>query len=130
MKRIGCDCSPVSSTVLAGGPTATSNAEPFSDFFDLVALGDGEELLVEIGECLQRCKDEGLDREAVLLRLSTSVPGVYVPQFYSPVQEFGGAVYPNREGVPEKIVRRCADNDGLGEAGTAMGYHLQIVTYP
>jgi radical SAM superfamily enzyme YgiQ (UPF0313 family) len=32
--------------VFAGGPTATSNPEPFADFFDFFALGDGEELLV------------------------------------------------------------------------------------
>lgn len=25
-----------------GGPTATSNPEPFSDFFDFFAIGDGE----------------------------------------------------------------------------------------
>ena len=55
-------------------------AEPFAEFFDFIALGDGEELLVEIGQCLQRCKAERLDREATLLRLATSVEGVYVPQ--------------------------------------------------
>lgn len=27
--------------VFAGGPTATSNPEPFADFFDFFALGDG-----------------------------------------------------------------------------------------
>lgn len=32
--------------IFAGGPTATSNPEPFADFFDFFALGDGEELLV------------------------------------------------------------------------------------
>ena len=68
--------------VFAGGPTATSNPEPFSKFFDFFALGDGEELLVEIGQCLQRCRGEGLDREATLFALATTVPGVYVPQFY------------------------------------------------
>ncbi|HAC65464.1 MAG TPA: B12-binding domain-containing radical SAM protein, partial [Cyanothece sp. UBA12306] len=34
--------------VFAGGQTATSNPEPFADFFDFFALGDGEELLPEI----------------------------------------------------------------------------------
>ncbi|HBH73217.1 MAG TPA: B12-binding domain-containing radical SAM protein, partial [Synechococcales bacterium UBA10510] len=29
--------------VFAGGPTATSNPEPFAAFFDFFALGDGEE---------------------------------------------------------------------------------------
>ena len=66
--------------IFAGGPTATSNPEPFSDFFDFFALGDGEELLPEIGRCLQKCKAEGLDREMTLFRLATTVDGVYVPQ--------------------------------------------------
>ena len=68
--------------IFGGGPTATSNPEPFSDLFDFFALGDGEEVLVESGQCLQRCRAEALDRDATLLRLATTVEGVYVPQFY------------------------------------------------
>ncbi len=36
----------------------------------------------EVGQCLKQCRAEGLDREAVLFRLATTVEGVYVPQFY------------------------------------------------
>ncbi len=46
----------------------------------------GEELLVEIGRCLEACRAERLDRRATLLRLAASVPGVYVPQFYAAPQ--------------------------------------------
>ncbi|MGL5033257.1 MAG: hypothetical protein ACRC6M_05595, partial [Microcystaceae cyanobacterium] len=35
--------------IFAGGQTATSNPEPYADFFDFIALGDGEDLLPEIG---------------------------------------------------------------------------------
>ena len=35
--------------ILAGGPVAL-NPEPFADFFDLLAIGDGEELLPELIE--------------------------------------------------------------------------------
>ena len=41
---------------------------------------------VEIGQCLQQSRAAGLDREATLLRLGTSVPGVYVPQFYEQLE--------------------------------------------
>ena len=34
--------------IFAGGPSATSNPEPYASFFDFFALGDGEELLPEI----------------------------------------------------------------------------------
>lgn len=103
--------------IFAGGPTATSNPEPFSKFFDFFALGDGEELLVEIGECLKKCKNDRLDREETLYRLSTEVVGVYVPQFYDAPPGFGGAVYPIRDGVPARVQRRVCAPDPFQQIG-------------
>lgn len=91
--------------IFAGGQTATSNPEPYADFFDFIALGDGEELLPEIGLVLEEGKQQGLEREALLLDLA-QVPGVYVPQFYT--LQGDGSVYPNRPDVPERILRRVA----------------------
>ncbi len=91
--------------VFAGGQTATSNPEPYADFFDFIALGDGEELLPEIGLVLEEGKAAGLSREALLLDLA-QVPGVYVPQFYDAAPD--GSVQPNRPGVPARILRRVA----------------------
>lgn len=36
--------------IFAGGPTATSNPEPFADFFDFFALGDGEEFQLQFSK--------------------------------------------------------------------------------
>jgi radical SAM family uncharacterized protein/radical SAM-linked protein len=91
--------------IFAGGQTATSNPEPYADFFDFIALGDGEELLPEIGLVLEEGKQQGLNREALLLDLA-QVPGVYVPRFYS--SQADGSVQPNRPAVPERILRRVA----------------------
>ena len=91
--------------IFAGGQTATSNPEPYADFFDFVALGDGEELLPEIGAVLARGKAAGLKKEALLLELA-QVGGVYVPRFYDVV--INGAVQPNRPDVPPRILRRVA----------------------
>jgi radical SAM family uncharacterized protein/radical SAM-linked protein len=91
--------------IFAGGQTATSNPEPYADFLDFVALGDGEELLPEIGLIVQEGKQAGLSREALLLDLA-QIPGVYVPQFYQMTAE--GGVRPNRPDVPERILRRVA----------------------
>lgn len=91
--------------IFAGGQTATSNPEPYADFFDFIALGDGEELLPEIGLVLEEGKAQGLSREALLLDLA-QVPGVYVPQFYAMGPD--GAVYPIRSDVPPRILRRVA----------------------
>ncbi|HEY9665638.1 MAG TPA: TIGR03960 family B12-binding radical SAM protein [Coleofasciculaceae cyanobacterium] len=91
--------------IFAGGQTATSNPEPYADFFDFIALGDGEELLPEIGLVLEEGKAAGLSREELLLDLA-QIPGVYVPQFYDMAED--GSVHPNHPDVPKRILRRVA----------------------
>jgi radical SAM family uncharacterized protein/radical SAM-linked protein len=91
--------------IFAGGQTATSNPEPYADFFDFFALGDGEELLPEIGLVLEEGKKGGLNREQTLLDLA-QIPGVYVPQFYSMAAD--GSVHPHRPDVPKQILRRVS----------------------
>ena len=91
--------------IFAGGQTATSNPEPYADFFDFFALGDGEELLTEIGLVLEEGKQAGLSREHLLLDLA-QIPGVYVPQFYDMAED--GSVHPRRPDVPKRILRRVA----------------------
>ncbi|MFM7716737.1 MAG: radical SAM protein, partial [Microcystis sp.] len=82
-----------------------SNPEPYADFFDFIALGDGEELLPEIGLILEEGKLANLSKEELLLDLA-QIPGVYVPRFYDITPE--GAVIPNRDDVPQRILRRVA----------------------
>ncbi|MBD2663874.1 radical SAM [Richelia sinica FACHB-800] len=91
--------------IFAGGQTATSNPEPYADFFDFFALGDGEELLPEIGLVLEEGKKAGQSRTEILLDLA-QIPGVYVPQFYE--MQAVGAVYPLYPDVPKRILRRVA----------------------
>ncbi len=91
--------------IFAGGQTATSNPEPYADFFDFVALGDGEELLPEIGLVIEEAKAAGLSKEELLLDLA-QVPGVYVPRFYDLAED--GSVSPNHPDVPKRVLRRVA----------------------
>lgn len=91
--------------IFAGGQTATSNPEPYADFFDFIALGDGEELLPEIGLVVEEGKAAGLSREDLLFDLA-QVPGVYVPRFYDMAED--GSIAPNRLDVPDRILRRVA----------------------
>ncbi|MGB3402077.1 MAG: TIGR03960 family B12-binding radical SAM protein [Microcoleaceae cyanobacterium] len=91
--------------IFAGGQTATSNPEPYADFFDFIALGDGEELLPEIGLIIEEGKTNNLTRKELLLDLA-QVPGVYVPQFYDMAAD--GSVHPNHPDVPKRILRRVA----------------------
>ncbi len=91
--------------IFAGGQTATSNPEPYTDFLDFIALGDGEELLPEIAMVLEEGKAACLNREELLLDLA-QIPGVYVPRFYE--QADSGSVHPLRPDVPKRILRRVA----------------------
>ncbi len=91
--------------IFAGGQTATSNPEPYADFFDFIALGDGEELLPEIGLVIKEGKAAGLSKEKLLLDLA-QVPGVYVPRFYKMAED--GSVHPIHPDVPQRILRRVA----------------------
>ncbi len=91
--------------IFAGGQTATSNPEPYSDFFDFMVMGDGEEVLPEIGLILEEDQQMGLNRQELLWDLA-QIPGVYVPQFYDLGAD--GAIVPQRSDVPKRISRRVA----------------------
>jgi radical SAM family uncharacterized protein/radical SAM-linked protein len=91
--------------IFAGGQTATSNPEPYADFFDFIALGDGEELLPEIGLVIKEGKAARLSKEELLLDLA-QVPGVYVPRFYEMAED--GSVHRITDDVPQRILRRVA----------------------
>lgn len=101
----------------AGGPTATSNPEPYADFCDFFALGDGEDCLPEIGACVAAAQRQGLSRRGTLLKLAREVEGVYVPQFYDAPPGWGGAVFANVEGLPPRIRRRVASPDPSQQIG-------------
>ncbi|MFW6323542.1 MAG: B12-binding domain-containing radical SAM protein, partial [Desulfovibrionales bacterium] len=51
--------------VIAGGGSVF-NAEPVAPFFDCMVLGDGEEVLPELLQVVDRCKRAGMDRETLL----------------------------------------------------------------
>jgi hypothetical protein len=103
--------------VFVGGPTATSNPEPYADFADFFALGDGEDCLPEIGRCLQDAVARRLSRRGTLLLLARTVRGVYVPRFYDVAPGWGGAVFPTEEGVPPRVLRRVATPNPAQQIG-------------
>jgi radical SAM family uncharacterized protein len=95
--------------VLAGGHAAF-NPEPLADFIDAAVLGDGEEAVGEITAIIRAWKAEGRPggRDELLTRLAET-GGVYIPRFYDVTYEPDGrlaAVTPNRDRVPERVVKR------------------------
>jgi radical SAM-linked protein len=69
--------------VVVGGP-ACANFFPVAPFVDAVAVGDGEEVFVEMLESLAQAKLEGAGRDERKLRLS-GLQGVFVPGLSSSV---------------------------------------------
>ncbi len=76
--------------VFGGGPVFTANPEPFADFFDVILLGEGENLLGNFIEAYLEVRNA--DRPTQLQALA-QVPGVYVPSLYEiEYHPSGGAV--------------------------------------
>lgn len=67
--------------VIAGGPCAY-NPEPLAEVVDIFALGEGEELLLEIMEAYRSWKTSGKSRLEFLKAVS-ALSGVYVPSLYN-----------------------------------------------
>jgi len=93
--------------VIAGGH-ATFNPEPMALFIDAFAIGDGEEVLIELLEAVGRGKRAETGRAALLKRLAT-IPGIYVPDLYDVTYHSDGtvaAVRPNAPQAPPQVRKR------------------------
>ena len=68
--------------VIAGG-TCALNPEPMADFIDFFVIGDGEEVLLELLDCLRDWKRQGKEApRKQLFRQVATIPGIYVPSLY------------------------------------------------
>lgn len=65
--------------IFGGGPVLTANPEPFAAFFDVILLGDGENLLGNFIEAYKEVRNAS--RQTQLKRLA-QIPGIYVPSLY------------------------------------------------
>ncbi|MCS6791241.1 MAG: B12-binding domain-containing radical SAM protein [Oscillatoriaceae bacterium SKYG93] len=70
--------------VFGGGAVLTANPEPFAEFFDIILLGDGENLLENFINAYKQIRNA--ERKTKLLHLA-KVPGVYVPSLYEVIYE-------------------------------------------
>ena len=93
--------------VVGGGPGAY-NPEPLAEVFDLLVLGDGEEVIHELLDALATWKKGGKkDREAFLQECA-SLAGVYVPSLYTIAYHPDGTVreIAAKRGAPLPVRRR------------------------
>lgn len=92
--------------VCTGGP-CVCNPEPFADFCDIVILGEGEEVNLELLDLYNEMKKQGASRSEYL-REAAKIEGVYVPSLYEVVYNEDGTIkqYIPKETAPEKVRKR------------------------
>lgn len=79
--------------VFGGGPVLTANPEPYADFFDVILLGDGEDLLENFIQVYRSIQSAPRLEQLIAL---AQVPGIYVPGLYE-------VVYREPTGTIERI---------------------------
>ncbi|MGL5061930.1 MAG: B12-binding domain-containing radical SAM protein, partial [Microcoleus sp.] len=104
--------------VFGGGPVLTGNPEPFADFFDVILLGDGENL---IGNFIDACQEVRKADRKTKLRHLARIPGVYVPSLYE-------VTYLDETGAIESIQPIDSDIPSQVEKQTYRGNTLSAST--
>ena len=96
--------------VIAGG-TAMYNPEPIADFIDIVSLGEGEDVTVELIQLHRKARKEGWSK-AEFLRRAAQVPGLYVPSLYEVDYNDDGTVrkITALDGAPQVVRKRIVED--------------------
>jgi radical SAM family uncharacterized protein len=104
--------------VLMGGVCAFSNPEPIAPFMDFVAVGEGEELVVEM---IAAYRAGYRDRAGLLASLAV-IDGVYVPERYDIAYADDGAIVDvaARDGAPAIVAKRRLRNVNAFETVAAV----------
>jgi radical SAM family uncharacterized protein len=93
--------------IIAGGHAAT-NPEPMHAFIDAFAIGEGEEVIHDIINTIQKFKSAPNFKRRDLLVALAQISGVYVPQFYETTYLEDGTVAYTVPTIPEapKLVNK------------------------
>ncbi len=124
--------------IFAGGPVITSNPEPYSEIFDFMIIGDGEDANFE---AVRICSENNDKSKAEILRILSEIEGVYVPSLnqksvkkitkklsecvYTPVLS-SAAFFPNT--FIMEVERGCANRCGFCLA-SYMNLPIRFVDY-
>jgi len=92
--------------VMAGG-TACSNPEPMAPFFDLMIIGEGEEVNNEVLELFRQARKSGWSKTQ-FLEAAAGTQGVLVPSFYVPHWNPDGTLHDltPTHGAPARVTKR------------------------
>ena len=99
--------------IIIGGGPCVYNSEPVAEFFDLMNIGEGEEVLPEICRLYMEMKEKGTYTKSAFLRAASHIEGVYIPSLYDVSYNDDGTIkeykplYPD---VPKKIKKRIIED--------------------
>ena len=99
--------------IIIGGGPCVYNSEPIAEFFDLINVGEGEEVLLEICELYMQMKENGSYSRSEFLKRAASIEGVYIPSLYDVSYNPDGTIKayePKLDGIPKKIRKRIIEN--------------------
>ncbi len=114
--------------IIGGGPCAF-NPEPLADFFDAFVIGDGEEVMLEISDCVIEAKREGVSKKDLLHSLAR-IEGVYIPSLFDVRYEDDGtvkAIIPLNKGYQRVTKRWVRSLDDAPFIGSPLVPYKQIV---
>jgi radical SAM family uncharacterized protein len=106
--------------VIFGGACSFFNPEPLADFFDAVIVGEGEEIAGEFISIYKENREKG---RVELLRALSSVPGVYVPEFYDVLYHEDGTIKERKKlesSAADHIIKRRVGDINSVPAATAI----------
>ena len=95
--------------IIVGGGPCVYNAEPVADFFDLINVGEGEEVLLEICHLYNEMRDNGSYTREGFLREASHIEGVYIPSLYEVSYNEDGTLreyQPRYPDVPKTVKKR------------------------
>ncbi len=103
--------------VILGGACAFFNPEPVADFFDIVFIGEAEELLPEFIDAYRHSA-----KRPDILKGSVAIEGIYVPKFYSVSYDNEGKILQrySSEGTQEIVKRRYLKDITKSDFGTSI----------
>jgi radical SAM family uncharacterized protein len=106
--------------VVLGGVCSFFNPEPLADFFDVVIVGEGEEVAAEFVEAYK--EHRSADRGDLLKALSL-IPGIYIPEFYEVFYNEDGTIKDRKKlepSAPDRIIKRTVKDINKMPAATAI----------
>ena len=96
--------------LVLGGICSFFNPEPLADFFDVVIVGEGEEVMGEFIDVFKAAR--GRERKELLAALGR-IPGVYVPEFYEVAYCEDGTIKARAKlepAAPDRIAKRTVEH--------------------